>query len=1023
VSSRNTIEQVLGGLWRAFGRATAVRFGVWYAAAVLFALGLALLIAQAGWPAAGLLWISLAVLAGAGAWVWLTRRGAPLERVAAARLAENLVPELGTSASSAVDLADKIDAGPAAFSRDLAELHLEQTARALDAVDLDQRLRSREARPRRHSLWIVVAAAAWAVVLLAALDTGRIRLTKMLLDPNAASFADVPLAGDIRLTYHYPAYTGLSPRIIEGGDGSIAAVTGTEVSIAAVADTPVDAAELKVTDTEGTALQTIPMHLEGDREITGKLSILRDARYHFGLTTDDGDRLEERQSHPIRAVPDAYPEIQLDAPATDVELRDDDAIDVLWRGEDDFGVGEVTLVVEREGAAEPTRIPLFANGDAEARREGRYRWSVEEIGLQPGAEASFHLEALDNDTISGPKRSVSVTRKISLFSARKHHEELLARQREALDALVDWLAEELTEPFPPDGGNRALAKQETILARMEHIRKSLDTLITDLREDGLTDPGIVSAFGNVLEHVTTAGRDRDHAVRVARRPAASRWAWRRVAQAQQTATAQLERDIIYLDDLLALQRIDELKATAQELLASQRNLQELLEKYRETQDPALRAMLEQQIRDLRDQMTELLAKMARIKEGLPGEYRNIEAASMLKLDDQLDRLEQLLNAGDLEAAARELEQLANMIDNMVNSINDAEEQFGGERYAELRQQLAEFASEFRQVEAQQKALAERAGELLKKYRDKAVERAGKDLDAFVKKARAETADALRALDQISQLQNEPDTPRLAPTVDRQMSDARQRLLDLDALLESRDFSEALEMAQRAEAHNQLVAEMISGQVDWARRRAPRNLREAKKQAGRSLESTREVREMLDKLFPDPSEVLTPQQMAKLQRMAKKQAEVRRDTQKLGKKMQALAEEIPLFGGDPQQSIENAGSEMGQAVGSIQAGELPGAVGHKRRAADELGKLREALEKASKGQQSGLPMPLGGTGSGGRGRNDGMMGEMSRDEVEIPQVDRNRATPRFRKELLEAAKQKAPEHFKEAVRRYYEELIK
>jgi hypothetical protein len=44
-----------------------------------------------------------------------------------------------------------------------------------------------------------------------------------------------------------------------------------------------------------------------------------------------------------------------------------------------------------------------------------------------------------------------------------------------------------------------------------------------------------------------------------------------------------------------------------------------------------------------------------------------------------------------------LENLANMIENMVDSINKAEEEYGGERYAEMRQQLAEFAQEFRDV--------------------------------------------------------------------------------------------------------------------------------------------------------------------------------------------------------------------------------------------------------------------------------------------------------------------------------------
>ena len=70
----------------------------------------------------------------------------------------------------------------------------------------------------------------------------------------------------------------------------------------------------------------------------------------------------------------------------------------------------------------------------------------------------------------------------------------------------------------------------------------------------------------------------------------------------------------------------------------------------------------------------------------------------------------------------------------------------------------------------------------------------------------------------------------------------------------------------------------------------------------------------------------------------------------------------------------------------------------------------------------LPLPLG-MGGRGSGRDMGQPGPFDPRDIEIPESDKNRADPRFRQELLEAAKQKPPERFEEAVRRYYEELIR
>ena len=157
-------------------------------------------------------------------------------------------------------------------------------------------------------------------------------------------------------------------------------------------------------------------------------------------------------------------------------------------------------------------------------------------------------------------------------------------------------------------------------------------------------------------------------------------------------------------------------------------------------------------------------------------------------------------------------------------------------------------------------------------------------------------------------------------------------------------------------------------------------------------------------------------------MEKKQGDIANQAEKLRQKMDELSGEVPLFGGEPRGSLDASRNEMGQARSKLADGQLPGATRHQRLAAEHLSKLRQSLEQASKGKGGGrgLPMPLGGSMARGGHGNGGMMGH---ERVEIPQSDRDRADLRFRKELLEAAKQKAPVHYEDAVRKYYEELIR
>lgn len=1009
----SVIETALERLRLAARRAIVLEGTVWSAAALMLAACWGVAFAQLGLERTALFGFLALVVAGvAGIAIWSMRRIAVETELLlrTASLAEGLAPELGTSARSAVDFSRE-GKGSGHSSPDLVAAHLDRTADIIAKLDLPDRYRKDRKPQRKRSGGSFLGLLVLAVILVATLDEGRSRLAAMLMNPTSTRVSEVPLVGDITVVYNYPAYTGQAPRKVEGGDGTLQAVIGTQVEISATTEEEVRRAILRFVGEDEAQTQDVVLEVEDGRVIKGTVGIIRSGTYYFELTTAGGDSLEDPIRHPVVAQLDAYPTISMDAPKNDIELKDDREVDVLWSSQDDFGIGEVALVIQQSGR-DPQRIVLAGSDETEPRREGRYRWSVAELGLKAGVEVNFFLEALDNDAVAGPKKATSAVRKLEIYSAQQKHMELIDAQREILGELVDHLAGELNQVFRPnaeDVGAR-INQQRNLVGDMQELSSKIGDLVTALSADRLVGSEAVDAFVNVREHLTKATRQRAQVLQRLDKNPDDAGARRALSRAQDTFIELLESDIIYLDDLIALQKIDELKDTAQDLLSAQRELQQKLERFRETQDPGLKAELQREIKSLRNRMMQMISRMANIKAQLPGEYRNMEAGRMLEMDNQLDRLEEMLQQGKLDEAAAELEQLASMLENMVGSIEQSESEFGGERYSEMRQQLQDFGNEFSELESEQKAIADQVTKMEQEFRKRAMQRAGGDLAEVIAKARRLTGNALTEIDDVASRAPANNTP-----LANAMAKARQRLRDLDTLLEQKDISEAREFATLSVEAMWQVQGMLSSRGN------SRTNRQLSGAAKKGLEQAREAKELLDSLFPDPREVMSEAEMQRMGRMAQKQDTLDKMAERLGKRMQELSGEMPLFGQQPKQSLEGARQQMRGASESLRNGQIPRAAGHEKRALEELGKLRESLEQASgKGQGGGgLPLPLGNGGGPGGGSG----GQRSRDPVELPKASTKGSKPEFIQKALDGAKGRAPEDYEEQTREYFRGLIK
>ena len=108
-----------------------------------------------------------------------------------------------------------------------------------------------------------------------------------------------------------------------------------------------------------------------------------------------------------------------------------------------------------------------------------------------------------------------------------------------------------------------------------------------------------------------------------------------------------------------------------------------------------------------------------------------------------------------------------------------------------------------------------------------------------------------------------------------------------------------------------------------------------------------------------------------------------------------------------QSLENARQSMERAGRDLRGGKPRHARAHQDEAMNQLQSVMKSL------RQAGQPKPSGGRQSR----------RMQQQKVKIPGRDDHDAPEAFRKELMDAMKDRAPEQFEESVKRYYEELVK
>jgi len=897
--------------------------------------------------------------------------------------------KIASDLRSAVELADRPND---ASSADLVEALRVQVGDQLTRTDISDVIPSKQTQ--LAFLGAVGVAILLGVATMLAPAVLRRGIGLLVHTPTlyeGASVSDEPLVADVKLTYTYPSYTGLGARTVEGATGDIQALKGTRVDLEMRAIRRVRRALLFFGEAaEGKTLEaTVTGNI-----VRASFVLNETSHYRIWLAPLIGRTVREHRGHRVEVVNDQPPAVEIKSAADRLELASPRPVEVGYSATDDYGLGEVTLVF-RVGGAPEKRIVL-QEATRKRQVQGSTMWDPSGESLVPGVQIAYHIEARDTDTVSGPKVGVSRTLYLVLERPRESTDESLEQQKFVQEKLLGVLADRLEATAVPPG--ETPANDEFTMWQTAHDEEAtqvalLAGLVDEQRRDGGASKTLLTALSKIADRLNQELKLEGVVIRQLRpRADSARLLASDLVPLHRLAPAHitmLEDVVLVLDDLIGRQRLEDLAGLGEQLTQAYDKLSDLLARYQTTKDEALKEQLLREMQALRKRISDLAQKIAEVKSRneVGNEWQNMpdtrEAMNKAK------KLEDLLAKGDNDSLSKALEELGESLRSLKQMLNENADDFTGERFpkeskatAELTQKMSELEGDERQLAGDTRQLSEAMQKILK-------ERQAKQMAEQLKGVKEK-------LSQLKETLQTPTPKRLGEDAADNQSRARDRAAGTEERLQRNDVAEARKQMDE-------LSESMSPLTKQAKLRAKKD--DPSGTMGRFAEKmeqaeklSREIRDSLEKLAPRDRDIATPEQRQQGQQMSERQ-------QALAERTRQLAEEARKQGNTPgfeqaAQGLEEVAGQMGQARQDLQSSDASDALSKQQAAADRLAQLRDGLkgEKMARGSRSPEP-------------------------VRIPGTDDSKAPRAWRQELMEAMKEKGPENFRDAVRRYYEELVK
>ena len=197
---------------------------------------------------------------------------------------------------------------------------------------------------------------------------------------------DLPGIKKLKVTYHFPPWTGLKDKTEDPG-GDLRAVEGTDVDVAIETDRPLLNGALLFDDGTKVLLRSGENGLR-----VASVPIRKDGMYHIAAV-EQGEDVRLSPDYFIEAQKDEPPTVRITRPERDARVNPIEEVTVAVEGQDDFGLNELSLHYSVNGDAEKTISMLKSKGLKTA--SGSATIALEDFKLSPGDLVSLYATSRD----------------------------------------------------------------------------------------------------------------------------------------------------------------------------------------------------------------------------------------------------------------------------------------------------------------------------------------------------------------------------------------------------------------------------------------------------------------------------------------------------------------------------------------------------------------------------------------------------------------------------------------------------
>ncbi len=816
---------------------------------------------------------------------------------------------------------------------------------------------------------------------------------------------DPPEIGNLKLTLYPPHYTGLPAQTLLGGN--VEGMRGSTIRLEAASTK--ELVKGKILIDEG---KEVPLKING-RTLQGNLVLFQSQRYRILVEDTLGFR-NAPISYEIRVRPDGFPVVEILKPAEELEINGDETLPLEFSGRDDFGFQEVNLAIRIGDRQE--KLPILKEGNKRLIARGRFNWELGKLGLREGEEALYHLEILDNDTVSGPKMGTSRALRLRLKNLKGEHKQVAEIIHDLSNRMVDLLADHLERPLPvakeplrpQESGERDL--EQRLGEMLKHVEEVMERSEKDRLSDFATWSDLEALKRNLQFTKEGLLRQKEQASSLEEK-----------SKLDDEISSELERMSLLAEDISKRLKAQEMASTAQELLKSQERLLDSLDRLK-SGDKNLDAILKE-ISQLANLLGTLQQGLSQFASRLPDEFTNNEAMRGLSFNEMFSALEEIrkkLREGDIEGAMRLARELFNQMASMVAALQSAQQSAMSSTMGRMQGEMARSTSELQELLREQQEILVATEGINKKGLGEREDVLKEKLERFLSQAREE-------LSRLAELFPDEESESGAGPTGNQLDEATLNHLvkNMISRLLKKDFpgfAEVMEMAQR----------------ELGKKQTPEQRQKGEK-AGLSL---KELQEGLEALLEEPLAALKEEEKKRLRDLSQRQGLVKERTQDLYEKLNSLFQLFPSLDPKITKNIQEAGGSMGKAQGRLGDLDAKGAVPPEREALDRLSQSQQQMQDSmqqltQRGQlgrlpvsrllrmgrflPSGMLVPLPGMPEFPQFDVEGGLTGLDMERFRLPGKEDYRAPRSFREEILESLKKGVPPQLKEQIESYFKNL--